>query len=154
METGETGYEDDIIQSITSLAYDTEQLDRTLDDTARCRSKIVEKLMKAVDDVEISPNTMKPMELESRISVLRTANEVLDRVDKQQFNRVKVKSQLDMDQSDRNTAAAIADMFNRITESNLMVDEDKIDDELDKIKEEHGIEINDTELRVDPNDIE
>ena len=154
MESGETGYEDDIIQSITSLAYDTEQLDRTLDDTARCRSKIVEKLMKAVDDVEISPNTMKPMELESRISVLRTANEVLDRVDKQQFNRVKVKSQLDMDQSDRNTAAAIADMFNRITESNLMVDEDKIDDELDKIKEEHGIEINDTELRVDPNDIE
>jgi len=154
MESGETGYEDDIIQSITSLAYDTEQLDRTLDDTARCRSKIVEKLMKAVDDVEISPNTMKPMELESRISVLRTANEVLDRVDKQQFNRVKVKSQLDMDQSDRNTAAAIASMFNRITESNLMVDEDKIDDELDKIKEEHGIEINDTELRVDPNDIE
>lgn len=140
-----------------SLGDELIKMDEVFDSTAIHRQSLSDKMMQAAMDIDLANiNGLKPMDRESRISVIKAAGDMLDSIDKQQTTRVTTKLRVKSDDDDSKIASSIVTMLPEIgaliASGGKGVNMNEIDAKLNEVANEAGIELTEGELREDPND--
>jgi len=139
------------ISAITSLMHDTAKLDKVFDSTEVVRQKLSNKIMTAIEGMELDLNLPKPKELEAKLLAISTAAALLNDQDKQQLNRVKIKLAMKQEDTSKEVAKLVVDMLAKIQSNTCVFDEEANKKELESALA--NIEVSDTELREDSSDL-
>jgi hypothetical protein len=158
IERNEGIYSEELNSTFTSIERDMSKLDKTYDYTYEVRQSIITKLYTAVNDMKLDIDNLPAKDVEAKMGVINALSGQLNDIDKQQYNRISIKSKIEMDGNTNDYKKAVAEYLAKMSSKSANDKYEAQDTEaldqtiIDRFGEE-SIEITDGELKNDATDL-
>ena len=128
------------------------------------KEKVIEKVYKAIEDMDLNPNKEKPSSLKAKTELIKVFNELIKEHETSLRENIKLEQkQLDLGlkENNNNLIEGILmklndkEVIDKIKKSNIgTTPMEMVDKELEDIIKEKNIEVTEGELKTDPKDID
>jgi CRISPR/Cas system CSM-associated protein Csm2 small subunit len=158
IEKTEGLYSEDINFEFTSIEHDLSKLDKTYDYTYDIRHMVISKLHTAINEMKFDIDNMPAKDIEAKMGVVNALSAQLNDIDKQQYNRIAIKSKIEAGENSNDYKKAVAEYLKRMSSKTTnseyeIQDIEALDKILDDRLDEESIEILDGELKNDATDL-